>query len=189
MTLFSQALSTLGDREYVRNSPTGNACDLWFPDVMHEALLFGAWSFATRRETLPPLRPSVYRMPPDSLRLLSVDALRYELVEDEVRVESSWGRVGEDGLDGLDGLDVKYISNRLAKTEELPENQPLFCRGVMLLLAARVSPKVTTKMDIAMALEAQAKDVLSEALYRDAQMRDSNDQHPLADILNSSIVS
>lgn len=182
MTLFSQALSTLGDREYVRDSPTGNACDLWFPDVMHEALLFGAWSFATRRETLQPLRPGVYRMPSDSLRLLSVDALRYELVGDEIHVESSWGRVGEDGLD------VKYISNRLAKTEELPENQPLFCRGVMLLLAARVSPKVTTKMDIAMALEAQAKDVLSEALYRDAQMRDSNDQHPLADILNSSII-
>ena len=72
VTFFQQSLQTLGDREYKRDSPTGKACDLWFPSVMHEALNYGAWSFATKTTELPPEEDGTYTLPEDCLRPLDV---------------------------------------------------------------------------------------------------------------------
>ena len=49
VTVFNQALAQLGDREYVKGSPAGRTVDLWWPTVLQEALLFGAWTWATKR--------------------------------------------------------------------------------------------------------------------------------------------
>lgn len=181
VTFFQQALQSLGDREYKRDSQTGKACDLWFPTVMHEALNFGAWSFASRSVELESDGDGVYLLPEDCLRPLKVDAPRF-------RIEGR--RVFLEGLrfNGDRRLYVRYVSNALAKAEFLPETQPLFVRGVCLLLAARIAPKITAEPQLAMSLEQMAMVALGEALHKDALSQFSNDQHPLADIINSSII-
>ena len=70
----------------------------------------------------------------------------------------------------------------------MPGDQPLFVRGVTLLLAARIAVKITGDQQLALALDQMASVTLADALHKDALAQYSNDQHPLADILNSSIV-
>ena len=79
VTFFQQSLQTLGDREYKRDSPTGKACDLWFPSVMHEALNYGAWSFATKTTELPPEEDGTYTLeiPYANPTELAMDILRW----------------------------------------------------------------------------------------------------------------
>lgn len=90
---------------------------------------------------------------------------------------------------GKNILTLRYISNALAKAEHLPETQPLFIRGVSLLLAARMAVKITGEPQLALNLEQMAAAALSNALHQDALTQYSNDQHPLDDILQSSIIS
>lgn len=182
VTFFQQALQTLGDREYKRDTPTGQACDLWFPTVMHEALNYGAWSFATRCVDLLPEFDGSFLLPADCLRPLMVDAMRFRIDGRRVVVEQSWNSRGDRSLF------LRYVSNGLAKAEFLPEDQPLFVRGVMLLLAARMAMKITGEPQLALSLEQLGATTLAEALHKDALAQYSNDQHPLADILGSSIV-
>lgn len=181
VTFFQQALQTLGDREYKRETPTGRACDLWFPTVMHEALHYGAWSFATRSADLSPEDDGTFLLPDDCLRPLKVDAARFRIDGRRVIVEQPWNSRGDKALF------LRYVSNALAKAECLPEDQPLFVRGVMVLLAARIAVKITGDQQLAMALDQLASATLADALHKDALGQYSNDQHPLADILSSSI--
>lgn len=182
VTFFQQALQTLGDREYKRDTPTGKACDLWFPTVMYEALNYGAWSFATRTVDLVPEDDGTFLLPEDCLRPLKVDAMRFRIDGRRIIIEQSWCSRGDKALF------LRYVSNALAKAERLPEDQPLFIRGAMLLMAARIAPKITGVMQLAASLEQLATEALADALHKDALAQYSNDQHPLADILNSSIV-
>lgn len=182
VTFFQQALQTLGDREYKRGTPTGACCDLWFPTVMHEALNYGAWSFATRSVDLSAEEDGTFLLPEDCLRPLKVDAVRFRIDGRRVIVEQSWTSRGDKALF------LRYVSNALAKAEWLPEDQPLFVRGVTLLLAARIAVKITGDQQLALALDQMASATLADALHKDALAQYSNDQHPLADILNSSIV-
>lgn len=183
VTFFQQSLQTLGDREYKRDSPIGKACDLWFPSVMHEALNYGAWSFATKTMELPPEEDGTYTLPEDCLRPFKIDALRYRIDGNKIIVEQSRNAPGKNTLT------LRYISNALAKAEHLPETQPLFIRGVSLLLAARMAVKITGEPQLALNLEQMAAAALSNALHQDALTQYSNDQHPLDDILQSSIIS
>lgn len=182
VTFFQQALQTLGNREYKRDTPTGNACDLWFPTVMHEALNYGAWSFATRSVDLSAEEDGTFLLPEDCLRPLKVDAMRFRIDGRRVIVEQPWTSRGDKALF------LRYVSNALAKAERLPEDQPLFVRGVTLLLAARIAVKITGDQQLALALDQMASVTLADALHKDALAQYSNDQHPLAGILNSSII-
>lgn len=181
VTFYQQSLQTLGDREYKRDSPTGKACDLWFPSVMHEALNYGAWSFAAKTMELAPEEDGSYTLPEDCLRPFRIDALRYRIDGKKIIVEQARNA-------GKSTLTLRYISNDLAKAERLPETQPLFVRGVSLLLAARMAVKITGQPQLALNLEQMASVTLSDALHKDALAQYSNDQHPLADILQASII-
>lgn len=180
VTFFQQTLQTLGDREYKRDSPSGKACDLWFPSVMHEALHYGPWSFATKTTTLSPNPDGSYTLPPDCLRPFKIDAARYRIDENKIIVEQPRTK---------HTLTLRYISNSLAKAEHLPETQPLFVRAVSLLLAARIAIKITGEPQLALNLEQMATNSLANALHQDALYQYSNDQHPLDDILHTSIIT
>ena len=86
------------------------------------------------------------------------------------------------------GLELTYITNALGKAEILSDSQPLFLRGVSLLLAARMAPKITGQPQLSFTLEEAANSALAEALHKDALAQHSNDQHPLERILGLSIV-
>lgn len=183
VTLFNRALQKLGEREYYRDSPSGKACDLWFPQVLHEALMFGAWSFATKEVELHPgKKEEGFEIPRDCIRVLEVDALRWRMRGRRIVLEKLWEGPGHGEV-----LKLTYLSNDLAKREELPEQEPLFCNGVMLLLASRLSMKLSSDPNMEIKLEQQAQEALSQALHLNVVQSHSNDQHPLVDILNQSL--
>lgn len=181
ITLYNQALAYLGDREYYRDTPSGNACDLWYPVVFKECLLYGSWTFATRRASLHP-DDGVYTLPYDCVRLLKVSAGRYELRERKIHIEPGWQRPG------TSQLEIRYLSDELARAEIIPDDIPVFSRGLVLMLAARMAPKLASSLELSAALEAQARQTLDDALYTDTAQHASNDQHPLIDILSNTIL-
>lgn len=182
VTFFEQALHTLGDREYKRDSPTGRECDLWFPAVLKEALHLGSWSFATRRCVLKPNEGGFYPLPEDCLRPLKINHSCFELMEREIYLNVLFQPAPEEGLE------LTYISDSLGRGEALPDSQPLFLRGLRLLMAARMAPKITGQVQLAFSLEEAAHAALGEALHQDSLSQHSNDQHPLEWVLRSSIV-
>ena len=182
VTLFEQSLHILGDREYKRESPTGRECDLWFPIVLAEALNFGSWSFATLRRILPPVSPGVYRLPEDCLRPLKINHSSFELIGRDILLHTTYQPEPDNGLE------LTYITKALGKAEILPDSQPLVLRGLSLLLAARMAPKITGQPQLSFTLEEAANSALAEALHKDSLAQHSNDQHPLERILGLSIV-
>lgn len=181
VTLFSQALHKIGQREYFRDTPSGKECDLWFPQVLHEALLFGRWSFATRETTLQSDTPFRFQLPADCIRVLKVGAPRFRIVGRELIIEE------HPALRDSRTLPLTYLSDSIALQEHLPDTEPMFCKGVMLLLAARIAPKLTSNPQLAAALDQDATETLRRALHENAVQQWSNDQHPLKDILNSAL--
>lgn len=182
ITFFEQALHTLGDREYKKDNPTGRECDLWFPSVLREALNFGSWSFATRRRMLEADAPDSYPLPEDCLRPLKVNHSCFELIGRHIYLNALFQPAPDKGLE------LTYISDTLGRTENLPDTQPLFLRGLTLLLAARMAPKITGQPKLAFTLEEAAHAALADALHQDALSQHSNDQHPLSWIMDSSLV-
>ena len=181
VTLFSQALHKIGQREYFRDTPSGKECDLWFPQVLHEALLFGRWSFATRETTLQSDTPFRFQLPADCIRVLKVGAPRFRLIGRELIIEE------HPALRDNRTLPLTYLSDSIARQEHLPDTEPMFCKGVMLLLAARIAPKLTSNPQLAASLDQDASETLRRALHENAVQQWSNDQHPLKDILNSAL--
>lgn len=181
VTVFNQALAQLGDREYAKNSPAGRAVDLWWPTVLREALLFGAWTWATRRLELD---RSVMRhpIPDDCLRVLRVGADLFRIEGRELVIERYGKRAAGD-----DRLVVDYLSDEVARSEVLPDHSPFFIKGVVFILAGRCALKLASSPQLAAALEAQGESFLRKALHGDACQHSSNDQDPLVEILNSSI--
>lgn len=183
ITLFEQSLHILGDREYVRDSPTGRECDLWFPTVLAEALNYGAWSFAARHRRLSPNADGSFPLPEDCLRPLKLNHSSFELIGREIHLNTSLAPMPDKGLE------LTYISGAMGRVEDIPDSQPLFTRGLSLLLAARMAPKLTGQPQLAFTLEEAANAALAEALHKDALAQHSNDQHPLERILQTSILN
>lgn len=182
VTVFNQALAQFGDREYLRDSPAGRTVDLWWPTVLREALLFGAWSWATKRLEMERGESGRFAIPEDCLRVLSVGADEFRIEGRELVIER-YGRRG----DGSDKLVVDYLSDEVARSEVLPDHSPFFIKGVVFILAGRCALKLASSPQLAAALEAQGEAFLSKALHWDTCQHSSNDQDPLAEILNSSI--
>lgn len=182
VTFFEQALHTLGDREYKKDSPTGRECDLWFPSVLVEALNYGSWTFATRRRVLEAESPHTYPLPEDCLRPLRINHSCFELIGRHICLNALFQPAPSSGLE------LTYISDSLGKSETLPDTHPLFLRGLTLLLAARMAPKITGQPKLAFTLEEAAHSALADALHQDSLSQHSNDQHPMAWIMGSSLV-
>ena len=85
-------------------------------------------------------------------------------------------------------LQVRFLSNDLALAEMLPDNAHLFVEAVKCLLAAKIAATVTGKpQNVGVFLELYRR-YIADALHQDVSQRGSNDQHPLKDILNRSIL-
>ena len=142
------------------DSPAARACELWFPSVMLEAVSYGPWSFATKEAVLEcPEGNGRFPLPEDCLKLLKVEAGRWRMAGREVVCE-----------------------------EMLPDHEPLFVEAVKCLLASKVAATVTGKpQNVSVFLELYRR-YASDALYHDVSQRGSNDQHPLKDILDRSIL-
>lgn len=179
VTFFTQVLQYVGDRQYKEGTPGFDACNLWFPDVMREALKFGAWSFATVAKRLEREEGREgFELPEDCLRLLKVSAERYRKLGRRIYPED----------EKLEELEVEFVSDGFARVEHLPKEEPRFVQGVRLLLAGRIMAKLEGDLGKGVQLERMAWESLEDALHDDVVQFASNDQHPLEDIVNNSIL-
>ena len=150
------------------DSPAARACELWFPSVMLEAVSYGPWSFATKEAVLEcPEGNGRFPLPEDCLKLLKVEAGCWRMAGREVVCEEAPSL-----------LQVRFLSNDVA----------LVVEAVKCLLASKVAATVTGKpQNVSVFLELYRR-YASDALYHDVSQRGSNDQHPLKDILDRSIL-
>lgn len=109
VTFFEQALHTLGDREYKKDSPTGRECDLWFPSVLVEALNYGSWTFATRRRVLEAESPHTYPLPEDCLRPLRINHSCFELIGRHICLNALFQPAPSSGFSALLGYIERVI--------------------------------------------------------------------------------
>lgn len=178
VSFFNQVLQLLGDREYKVGTPGSDACDLWFTDVMREALRFGSWSFATEERVLKRKEgESGFILPQDCLRLTYVGARRFMKHGRRIFPEDN----------DMEELTVRYVSDKYAQIEHVPEMEPRFVQGVRQLLAARIVGRLEGDIGRATQLESVAWESIEDALHDDVVQFASNDQHPLEDIINQSI--
>ena len=112
-----------------------------------------------------------FPLPEDCLKLLKVEARRWRMAGRVVVCEEAPSL-----------LQVRFLSNEAALAEMLPDHEPLFVEAVKCLLASKVAATVTGKF-----LELY-RGYVADALYHDVSQRGSNDQHPLKDILERSIL-
>ncbi len=165
--LFNLALSYLGDRAYKAGSPAAIACDAVGQHCIHLALDYARWTFATRRVVLP-LVDRACELPTDCLRVQKVELPKFGI----------YGRTVVD-LHGCNKeVVLVYTSDEMAQTVSVPDNEPMFCEAVALLIAAKVAPRIACDLGIAQALEQRAYQQLAQAKYKDAVQVDSNDQMP-----------
>jgi len=174
-SFFQLALQQLGDRDYVQGSPSGDACELNVKSVFSEALHYGAWTFATKSTTLK-LKEGCYALPANCLRLLSCSLRGFRLEGSSLYPKRE---TSED-------VSIRYITDDIARSMELPDNQPSFVRACVLLLAARCASKIAGSIKLGANLEQVAMQHFAEALHKDIIQHASNDQHPLDIILNQS---
>ncbi len=178
--IYELALNALGEKEYKPDSPNAKPCDIEFDTVLREALSRYAWTFARKKGTLYPLggdKRGIYPLPADCLRLLTLSpAHDFELIGEQLHISEAEGEI-----------EMLYVSDDIARRGEIPDRYPAFCRGVINLLAARITMAITGQANLAQALEEVAARHFATAILKDRQQDASNDQDPYARILNSDI--
>ncbi len=178
--IYELALNAIGEKEYRADSPNAKPCEIEFDTVLRECLSRYAWTFARKLITLSPNESpesGIYPLPVDCLRLLSLSpAYDFQLIGEQLHIPESSGE-----------LTLLYISDDIARRGEIPDRYPAFCRGVICLLASRITMAVTGQMQLVAHMEELSARHLATAITKDRQQDASNDQDPFARIAESSI--
>lgn len=177
-----RALSLLGDYRYTEGTPGYVAANLHWDAVFTQVLALHDWSFSRRRRVLLPDADGLgYSLPPDCARIVELRGLRnWRRFGDRIEPEDvSRERMGE--------IVLVYSTSSLARRGEFPEGHPLVLEGMVRLLAAYCAVFVQSDHQLRLALEAEARSLLAEAMLSDSRQDASADQNPLDD-LNHSIL-
>lgn len=191
-TVYEHALRLLGEVNYKKHTATDGVCALLYPDAVRYANAVANWSFARAKRTLAPLAATstdgirTYTLPADCLRVIKVmDTASMQ----KVRNFSIFGRTLEVEKHPASNITLIYTSDLLACREDLPDEAPLFCQYVIHLLAAKIAPSITGNIQLTAQLNAEAAQLMQQALTQDRQQARSNDQHPLEAIIGNNIFS
>lgn len=191
-TVYEHALRLLGEVNYKKHTATDGVCVQLYPDVVRFANAIANWSFARTKRTLAPLGSTAtdgiytYTLPADCLRVLKV---LDTATSKKVRHFSIYGRTLEVEGHPSSNITLVYISDLLACREDLPDEAPIFCQYVIHLLAAKIAPSITGNMQLTAQLNAEATQLMHQALTQDRQQARSNDQHPMAAIMDNNILN
>ncbi len=167
-SLYNYALAYLGKPPYEAGTPEAKAVAEIAQHCLALAFDNTAWSFATRRAVLKTDENEHWaELPDDCLRVLKVDVPSYELIGNRLYAGEVYEHVTLD-----------YVTNEYVEGERLPDNQPMFCEAVALMLAAKIAPRVTSDFGIAAEFERRSRDMLAKAKLKDARQWASNDQEP-----------
>lgn len=168
--LFRLAASYLGEGEVREGTPLYAALEGAAQHAVALALDFNAWDFALVRVRLVPEEAGVLRLPADCLEVRVVEGV------------PSWRVMGryvvwDEGLP-VEDVVVWYKSSKWADAVCLPDDEPLFCQGVALLLAGMVAAVVSGRADVGGVFEERAREVLYRARLKEARAGYSNDGLP-----------
>lgn len=166
--LMDAAASLLGEAEVMSGTPTPlyDALEENVQQAVALALDYTHWDFALERVVLSVV-DGLVELPEDCLEVREMEGV------------SNWRRAGNRiYADGVQELVVWYKSGKLAETLNLPDNEPFFCEGCVLMLAAKAAPRVTGNFNLGVQLEKKAYAALYRAKLKEARSADSNDQKP-----------
>lgn len=192
LEICNRALSKLGQRQIAglaqSKDPISMQCSLLYHPARKETLCACRWSFAVRSETLTPLPhlseveevpapfTAQYALPTRCLRVLDVPLKKWSLAG---RRLLSMGRNDEE-------LSITYIDN----VEDGSIFDPLFVDALVCRLAEKLALPVTGSHSLRQSLlNEYHKVLLPQAAHINQVQHQSNDQHPLDDILNRSLFS
>lgn len=175
------ALRLVGQSDYVKDSPGYNACELFFPQALYELLAAHDWSFARRRKVLARDDGGQFIIPSDCLRIIELEGIRnWRKYGERIRVEGDEPPQAD--------VAMVYTSSSFANRGEFPDHLPEFTRALIVRLAAYICPSLANDKDLRINFEREAQEVLDRAMTHDTQQDNSNDQHPLAGLLNNSLL-
>lgn len=196
------ALNLIGESKYAADRPGYEACDVFFKNLYTELLSKHDWSFARRIRELPPIVPEELRKvdengdlvkEPDSSSpvcwRLPVDCLRVV----EMRGIKNWRIYGRDvyceGEKPPTGASIEciYTSSSLSDDGQLPEIARGFVSILVYRLAACLAAAVKNDQSLSLQFVQLAQDAFQSAIVLDTQQDNSNDQHPLQEILSRNI--
>lgn len=167
--LMDAAASLLGEAEVMSGTPTPlyDALEDSVHHAVRLALDYTHWDFALERAVCKVEEGCTEELPADCLEVREVEGV------------SNWRRAGKRiYAEGVQELVVWYKSSKLAETLNLPDNEPFFCEGCVLMLAAKAAPRVTGNFNLGVQLEKKAYAALYRAKLKEARSADSNDQKP-----------
>ncbi len=167
--LFRLAASYLGEGEVKEGSPLYAALEGAAQQAVALALDFNNWDFALVRVVLAVDGESVC-LPADCLEVRRVEGVPGWCVMGRRVVWEVPLQVQE--------VVVWYKSSKWADAVCLPDDEPMFCQGVALLLAGMVAAVVTGRVDVAAGFEARGRAMLYRARLKEARAGHSNDALP-----------
>lgn len=167
-TIYTLALAHLGLPAYKAGTPASAAIEAVAQQCLYLALDYQTWTFATKLHRFTIGDDGQAPLPSDCLRLVRCTLPKYELLSGTI--------YAPDANRGTYAL--TYVSCEMVENMALPDNQPAFCEGVSLLIAAKIAPQLTSNPDLSTALEQKAYTLLSHAKHKDVCSHNSNDQRP-----------
>ena len=176
-TLLRLAASCLGEAGCVQGTPMVEALEDCVQHAVSLALDYTHWDFALEMVVLP-MKAGMAMLPADCLEVREVQGM------DHWRKKGRW--LVNMGLP-VESVTLWYKSSKLADTVSLPDYEPFFCEGVVLLLAAKAAPRVSSNFNLSAELEQRAYKALYRAKLKEARAAYSNDQKPSTEELWASL--
>lgn len=174
-SIWNQALGLLGKRDYVKDTETAEAVDLYWPLVLQQAYDFADWSFARRLVRLEG-RDGFVTLPGDCLRLIRLSWDRQGRYP--VPTMQRYGDRVLLGPDGGSAVWLEYVSRAPADGQEVPDNEPTFAQALVYLLAGQCAMRLTQDTNLQLQYTQMGRQTLSDARFKDAMQDDSNKQEP-----------
>lgn len=167
--LYRLAASYLGEAEVVPDAVLCRAFDDVVQQVIFLALDYTQWPFALKVREVLLDDAQMCELPADCLEVRYCSLRRWEV----------FGRVLVNRGEEVEDACLVYKSSEMADQVSLPDQEPYFCEGVALLLAAKAAPRVTSRFDLAAQLEQRAQSALYRAKLKVVRSHNSNDQVPV----------
>ena len=168
-TLYRLAASYLGEYCVKEDTSVYQALNDVVQHALGLALDYTSWPFALARVTLTPDADGAFALPADCLEIRECSLPSYEMIGRKLYARNFMEHAR---------VTLTYKSSVLADTVCLPDYEPFFCEGCVLLLASKAAPRVTSNMKLAQSLEQEAYGKLYRAKLKIVRSTASNDQDP-----------
>lgn len=177
-------MQSIGQAEYVEQSPTQDPCEIAYKPTMLEACARYNWSFTLRHAKLERVESEAHAAFGKALFRLPVDCVTVTAWKRADGRKVTYPELCAEGVlvplgECAEGLFVEYHCDLMGDMSVLAEGRcALFVEGVVKLLASKVCMAITSNAHLAQNLKGEAEEYFYKAIYQDAQQHWSNDKSP-----------